>query len=214
MSMARTTVVKKAQKHHGKCQKCGKELPIGCSYKWVAPRAHKAARGFKKKRCMGCPGWRPSELTSSQHLGTIYAAQETFDDFVSSWEGDDGCADGLGEAGKEAASSIEEAAESYRESAQNIEEGFGHPTQMSEELEEKASEVESWAGEVESAADDVEDLDKETIEDDARTEWEDDEALQVESLESYTAGAIDNALGEWMEEQQQKIEDVLGECPV
>lgn len=137
-----------------RCGSCGDPINIGDPYKWVAPRAHRAARGFKKVRHTSCPGWQPSELTSSQHLATIYAGQEAAQDSIAALtlpaivEDAEAFVAELEEIATAAADDIMGAAESYRESAEAIEEGFGHPTYQSEELENNAYEIESWCDEI------------------------------------------------------------------
>ena len=204
--MARITTVQKARKDQGTCEKCGTKLCKGDSYKWCAPRAHRATAGRKRKRCLSCPNWRPSETTSSQHLGTIYAAQEAFEDFINSWSpGEEDGTDDIAEALREAATSIREAAESYRESAQSIEDGFGHPTSMSEELEEKADEVEGWADNIDSHADDFPELADFTTEEDdpdADEDDEDAEPVEVPDIESWVDACIEHA------------NEIITECPV
>lgn len=224
--MARTTHVKSARKDQGTCQKCGKKIRKGDPYKWVAPRAHRGARGYKQKRCADCPGWRASELTSSQHLSTIYGAQEAFDDFLSEWDRATG--DDLAQALRDCAESVREASESYNESAENIESGFGHETSMSEELREKATEVESWADEIESAADDIEDFDEDSARSDAESEITDEIATELdyegdditehdeydaEDFERRVEEKISEAREEWADEQASKA-DITQECPV
>lgn len=156
--MARVNVVKKAQKAQGKCERCGEEIKAGDSYKWIKPRSHRAARGIKRKRCMTCPSWRPSETTSSTALSSVYAAQENASDELALWTPDEGTADDLRAILQACADGFREGAEAYRESAQNIEDGFGHATAQSEELGEKADTLESSADDLESA--DVEDFDE------------------------------------------------------
>jgi hypothetical protein len=139
-----------------RCEACGQNIEIGDPYKWVAPRAHRATRGRKRNRHTGCPGWKPSELTSSQHLATVYAAQEQAEADLNAIEvpSDEDDADGFVEEVEGVVQAfgeaVREAADSYRESAQAIEEGFGHATYQSEELEGKADDIDSWADEAES----------------------------------------------------------------
>lgn len=203
--MARITIVQKARKDQGSCEKCGAKLGKGSSYKWCAPRAHRASAGRKRKRCLDCPSWRPSETTSSQHKATIYAAQEAFEDFVGSWSpGEEDGTEDIAQALRDAGESIREAAESYRESAQAIEEGFGHSTYVSDELNEKADEVEGWADTIDSHADDFPDLEDFTTEEEVDSEDDDAEPeyVEVPDLEAWVDACIEHA------------NEVITECPV
>lgn len=146
--MARVNYVKKSRKAQPNCGKCGAELPVGSAYKWVQPRY----QGIRT-RCMSCPSWRPSELTSSSQLSTIYGAQEAWDnDLGQGFASLEDAASSL----RSAAEEIRSAGEAYEESASNMEDGFGHETMMSEELKEKGESVVSWADEIEQAADQLE----------------------------------------------------------
>lgn len=183
--MARVNVVKSARKDQGTCEKCGDPLPVGSSYKWIEPRAFPGAASYKRKRCMKCPSWRPSETTSSTALAAIYGAQESASDDIASWDGDN--IEDLRGILQACAEGIREGAEAWRESAQNIEDGFGHATFQSDELNEKADTVES-------SADDVEQTDLE--------EWDEDEAINDIKLE---LGITDEAT----DEQAAKVADEL-----
>lgn len=146
--MPRVVRVAKAQKTQGTCESCSKPIEKGSAYKWV-----KARYGPKRNRHDACPNWKASELTGSDKLSTIFAAQEAFHEGKPYASPED-----YAQALRDAAESIREAAEAYRESAQNMEDGFGHETSTSQELSEKGDEVESWADEIDSAADTVEGL--------------------------------------------------------
>jgi hypothetical protein len=69
--MARIKTVTKAQKDQGACEQCGKALPAGSGYKWTKANRYSP----KRKRCLDCPTWTQSELTTSK-LATAYAGQE------------------------------------------------------------------------------------------------------------------------------------------
>ncbi len=220
----RTTHVKSARKHQGTCESCGQPIPQGSSYKWVKPR-----RKAKRKRHVGCPSWRPSELTTSNQLSIVYGGQEVAEAEVAAWDGYD--TSDLRSILETMAEAINEAAEAYRESASNIEDGFGHPTSMSEELVEKAEALESWASDLESwdcpngdefEADDAiaEDIfiqycididvpDGSTKEQARENEdWDDSEyARQI-------ADAIEDARLEWVEETREAANDAVQENPL
>jgi hypothetical protein len=162
-----------------RCQRCGKDINIGDPYKWVAPRAHRASRGVKKVRCMECPGWKPSELTSSPVLSILYAVSEDFDfsgvNEPASLDEVEDVADQLRAVLSAAAEQVREAAEMRTEAADNIEDGFGHETYQSSELREQGDELEQWADEMDSwdpptEPDEDEDEDEDELADRLR-EW-------------------------------------------
>lgn len=57
----RVTTVTAARKAPGNCEACGKPIEVGQGYKYIKPRY-----GRRRVRHDGCPGWRPSEMTSSK----------------------------------------------------------------------------------------------------------------------------------------------------
>lgn len=165
--MARVTYVKKSQKSW-MCEKCGKAIEVGQSYKHVSPRSGPWEHGRKRIRCADCPTWKPSELTFSKMAG-VYAAQEDFQGFIAGWSPEDGVVD-IESALEEFASNVEQVADEYQESADNIEEGFRYPTGQSEELVEKADSLRNWAEEVRSA---YQDIDEDAKGDDLQSSVED-----------------------------------------
>lgn len=179
--MARVTVVKAARKPQGRCEKCGTELGVGSSYKWCAPRAGKFTKGFKRKRCLNCPHWRPSETTSSSARSSVYAAQEAAEDALRVWGRED--VGDLQAILSDAAEGVREGAQAYEESAQNMEDGFGHATSMSEELQEKAQTLNDAADELENI--DLEDFNEDDVREEYRTEAE-------ESIREEMAGELEN----------------------
>lgn len=199
--MARVTVVKKSQKAQGRCEKCGKELPVGSAYKWCAPRAGNFARGYRRVRCLDCPSWRPSETTSSAARSAVYGAQEAAEDRLNDWDRED--AEELRSILTDAAEGVREGSECYRESQSNMEDGFGGATSVSDELGEKADTLEQAADELESAADDIEDWEGE---DDARSE-----ALASETVWIVKAAGGDNVLGVVFETEDDAEEAMLAE---
>jgi hypothetical protein len=200
------------------CDHCGKPINIGDPYKWIAPRAHRAAQGIKRNRHTTCPAWRPSQTTSSPHLATIYGAQEAAEDQVSavtanSAEDTADAEEALKGIAEEFAEAVMEASESYGESATNIEDGFGHETYQSEELREKSEAIEGWADEV--AAYDTteydEDLDcAECGEDEALTVHDDP---QTEEYHEFQEAGTDD-LEDWLNEQQDNLLNLVSETPV
>lgn len=200
------------------CDHCDKPINIGDPYKWIAPRAHRAASGVKRNRHTTCPAWRASQTTSSPHLATIYGAQESAEDQISAVTV--GNADEAADAeealkgiAEEFAENIGEAVESYAESAQNIEDGFGHETYQSEELREKSEAIEGWAEEV-ASYDTTEydaDLDcAECGEDEASIVHDDPEN---EEYHEFQEAATDD-LEDWLNEQQDNLLNLVSETPV
>jgi hypothetical protein len=151
-----------------RCESCGNPINIGDPYKWVAPRAHRAAKGIKRNRHLTCPSWKSSELTSSPHLATIYAAQEDAEVSlamlsVSSIDEVEDVAIQLEEIAGEFADQLQSAVESYEES----------------------EDVQSWADEAEQhQVDRFDASDIEHLEDD-------DEEIEA-ALEDWLQGQIDN----------------------
>jgi hypothetical protein len=131
--MARVYHVKKARKEHA-CEKCGATIHVGDPYKWTKPKTSHYG-GRKRTRCTTCPGWKPSEVSTSR-LAIIWDAQQS----LESAEDVQGVID-----------AAREVSEGDMEAAENIRDGFGHDTQQSEELEERGQELEGWADELENA---------------------------------------------------------------
>lgn len=167
-----------------KCGKCGTEIKPGDPYKWVKPKSGPYG-GTKRVRCATCPNWRPSELTSSAALSTLYAAQEAFEDDLA--QADD--VDSIQEALNALAEGVREAGGVYTESADNMEDGFGHETSMSAELREKGEALESAADEIENA--DLPEWDedevKSEVEDDVLQEYLAEIGMEADSLEEALA---------------------------
>lgn len=152
--MPRVTVVKSANKPAGKCGRCGVEIKKGDSYKWW-----KFRYGGKRIRC-AAPAChpKPSDLTQSAFLGTLYDIQETLSEGIGT--------DDLGEM----AGALRDAAEQFRDlggecqgSLENMPEGLqqGDTGQLlqdrSDRCEEIADELESAADEIDTKAQELED---------------------------------------------------------
>lgn len=199
-----------------RCEACGKPINIGDSYKWVAPRAHRAARGHKRNRHTTCPGWKASELTSSPHLASIYAAQETAETDlagidVSTPEDTTAAVERLCEIAEAFADGIMEASESYGESATNIEDGFGHETYQSEELREKSEAIEGWAEEASQY--DPDEFDEELVcaecgldEESCQDQQDDDDAHDYDEDPS--------PLDDWLQDQIDNLTDIIYNSPL
>jgi len=172
------------------CGKCGVEITPGTPYKWVAVKRQYG--GVKYYRCTACPNWQQSELSSSKMAG-VYAAQEQCDAEVGGCES----VDDLSSLASDLAEQIRGVAEEYEESSQNMEDGFGHATYLSDELKEKAESLNSWADDVENT--DFEDFDEDSVEIDDEDQRDDE---------------IETARTDHWDEQQTKLIDAMGECPV
>lgn len=168
-----------------KCGKCGKEIKPGDPYKWVKPKSGPYG-GTKRVRCAACPSWRPSELTSSGALSSLYAAQEAAEDALGAW--DQESVDDLRSILTDLAEGVREAGQVYRESAENMESGFGHSTSMSEELTEKADALDGAADEIENMESDFEEWDEDArkgdIEADETYDWDEDPQGHLATLEA------------------------------
>jgi hypothetical protein len=199
-----------------RCGACGKAIEIGTPYKWVKPKSGPYG-GTKRSRHASCPSWKPSELTSSTALSSVYAAQENASEQLGKLSPED-TADDIRQIVQDAAEGVREGAEAWRESASNIEDGFGHSTYQSDELNEKADTLESAADDLENW-DEIEDFD----EDEVRAEVEDDVKGEVldeilSELQPEESVDLDGAreLEDWDEEEYERrleaaIEEALTE---
>lgn len=196
-----------------KCDKCSTEIKVGDPYKWIKPKSGPYG-GSMRVRCATCPTWRPSETTSSPALGTLYAAQEQFEEDLAGAEE----ADAIREALTALAEGVREAGQVYTEGADNMEEGFGHETSMSSELREKGEALESAADEIEGKADEIEDWDEdaaiEEVEADILSEYLGtlgmDTALSLVDALAFTADEDDEDAPE--EFDQQEYQRLLDEA--
>jgi len=179
------------------CGKCGTEIKVGDPYRWVKTKSGPYG-GQTKYRCMTCPTWRQSELSSSKMAG-IYAAQEDLSDNIDTFES----VDDLEGAAQAFADQVREVAEEYRESQQNMVDGFGHDTSMSDELGEKADSLDDWANDVESTSFvDFEDDEPE------ETDYPDEDTFQL----AYEEWEM-NRETHW-EEQRNELQNAAEDCPV
>lgn len=195
-----------------RCEKCGVEIEPGMSYKWVAPKSGPYG-GHKRSRCMDCPYWRPSELTGSESLSMIYAAQENFEDALDGWGRTD--IEELRDACENFANDINEAAEYCREAAQNIEDGFGHPTYQSEEMEARADTLDGAVGVAECA--DLEEFDEDDARAIAEMEVDDeieDELTNPDDRDDEIKRLIEEAREEWADAQVEVAREALDEVIV
>jgi hypothetical protein len=214
--MPRVNHVKKAQKDHGTCR-CGKKLRKGQPYRWWKFRF-----GGKRVRCMDCK-IRPSDLTNSK-MGVIWDGQEDASESIVAWDPVHSDVSELGEIATQLAETVREVSEEYMEGVETQREYFPSGNPVMEENEERAQELESWACELEDLESDFEGFDEgevtEEIVDELRAEAEgdlkdgaklpDDWEANQEELEER----IDTKRSEWADEQRDKIESVVSECPV
>jgi hypothetical protein len=146
--MPRVHHVHKCRRDQGKCHKCLSPLPVGTPYIW-----YKFNYGPKVKRCPKCPP-KPSDLTRSPYLSTLYFCQEQLA-AIDPADGPETVADNI----RSVADEVRSASEIRIDAADAIEDGFGHPTYQSDELREQGETCEAAADEIESIADEVAGLD-------------------------------------------------------
>ena len=193
-----------------KCGKCSKEIKPGDPYKWVKPKSGPYG-GTKRVRCAECPTWRPSELTGSSALSTLYAAQEDASDALGQWDRES--KEDLESILEALAEGVRDAGNVYRESADNMESGFGHSTYQSDELNEKADALEGAADEIENYASDLEDWDEDEARSEvlAESEWEGAEGEEYdwdedpEGLETD----VESKKDEWADAQADKVQEAI-----
>lgn len=129
-----------------KCGRCGQPIEPGQRYLYWQFRY-----GGKRTRHEACGRPRPSELTSSDKLSRLYAAQEGVEDFLAGEWAE--LAD-LAEALEAAASEARDVAAEYELAADAVDEHFPGSYQV-DEIRDKASEAEQWADELEGAASEI-----------------------------------------------------------
>lgn len=129
-------------------------------YNWTLMTGPRSSRTFRQ---VDPP--RPSQLTTSEFLGTIGDIELEFSDLV--W--DDNLPDNL----RDIAERVRSAGEEVRERFENMPEGLqqGDTGQM---LEERADNSESWADEIEQAADTL----VEKIEEVTNFDWKELDAFE------------------------------------
>jgi len=139
----------KARKPY-KCGKCGKKIEVGEQYIKICKKFSAV-----RYRCLKCRP-RPSELTSSDKLSSIYGACEDIEDNLSVESKED--LENLVESLEGAISEVERVADEYEEGADNIEEYFTSGTEQSEQMRENADMVREWQGSLEDAKDKTQEL--------------------------------------------------------
>jgi hypothetical protein len=156
--MARVTHAAKARKDAGQCSRCRTPIKAGEPYKWFANRIGRSSH--RKNFCKNCNP-RPSEMTTSDKLSNLYAAQESIEDALQRGEQDfETFRDNVRAALEEAAQTARDTGQEYRDSKDNMPESFQNSS-PGEELDEKADQCDAWADELESAAQEVESTERE-----------------------------------------------------
>jgi len=161
--MPRVTTVVKARKDAGKCGRCNQSIKAGETYFWWSVMM--GSRGVRKIRCAKCRP-RPSDLTSSDKLSRIYAAQESVEDILGGAPDNFiTFRDDVVQALNDCAQEIREVGEEYGESYDNMPEGLqqGETGQRCEEMRDNC---EQWADALESAAREIESMEDEQPEPD------------------------------------------------
>lgn len=183
------------------CGKCKNPIHIGEEYIF-----HKAYRGGKRIICTRpeCR-FRPSELTSSDKLATLYGAQEEI--------GDADTISALVDALDSAVSAAEETAQGYNDSADNMDEYFPNSSQV-DEIREKASSCENWQTELEDAKGKAEEAQTEIDNKDVEKSELGTELDELEAKEGTTAGedSRKNAIPEEIEDLETEIDELFEEA--
>lgn len=221
--MARINHVKRAQKEH-KCGRCGDTIEKGQPYIWVKPSRFDS----KKVRCVKVTcKLRNSETVSNEKISQAYEVQETAQDELETWTGDDGSIADLEAILQTASEGAQEVVDMFDESISNLEDAFPGGTPAIDEQEERKGEVESWVDELDSAISDLEDFDEDTAkqevyDEDFEDEWTervdtgfegfikalDTGQLDPATAENFTEGVNDKRR-EWADEQREKAEAAI-----
>lgn len=142
-------IVKARKDAIAECEICRKMIVKGEPYKTIRPRY--GAQRYRHEGTvndMAHPDWRPSEMTSSDKLSTLYAAQESITDALENWTEAGDLADALNLAADQA----QEAADGYQEAADADDKGGA----ISQTNQEKADAVTEWVDALQSAALEIE----------------------------------------------------------
>lgn len=218
--MPRINRVAKARKDQGSCGRCTKPIKAGDSYVWI-----KFRHGGKRKRCsdFACR-FRQSDLTQSDKLSRVYAAQENAEDTIGALDAaDESFEDDIKSALEEAAAEIREVAQEYEESAENIREHFSESS-TADECEEKANELESWADDLEgfepgngafdpSDHDLPEEFDEKSVKRDEGAS-DDDHADKIEEAREEYEEKLREAREQWGDDVRSEAEDIISNCPI
>lgn len=160
-----------------KARKADKKAGIkkGDSYYWWSKRPGGRGRGYKVKSKTRP---RASQLTSSEYLSTVFAANEAVED-----AGDDPAA--LIEALQEAESCLDSLKDETEEKLSNVEEAFPNGCPVAEQLQERIDALEQLIGEIQDAINTIEAIDEDEDEEDRRSE-----ALTAAEGVDFSAAAI------------------------
>lgn len=224
-----------------KCDKCGKEIEVGSSYKWIAPKSGPYG-GSKRYRCSDCPTWQVWEYSYSLSA-RIAQIQNDFQFDASGYESAEDVTSWLSEF----AEAVRELATEKEEGADNIESGFGHETSQSEELREIAEQLNNWADEIEQAdipeypeigevdcdeCDGSGDIDCDGCDGSGEVEVEDGEDGETDTCNNCdgngtvnceTCGGSgqvegeepsDDELNDWISEVEDAVSSVADNCPI
>lgn len=205
--MARTIYVKKARKDQQpcmspSCKHTSRAISAGMPYKHFSMKL--TYGGVRKVYHEDCH--IPQSHRTTSRMGEIYDAQEEAENAMPQEPDETGTLETIA---SDFAQTVREVGEGYTESADNMEEGFGHSTFMSDELREKGESLEEWANDLESL--DFEEFDEVEAREQARNDSDledgDEDTPEVEE-------AVEEARSTWWEEQVEKLNSELGNCPV
>ena len=187
-----------------KCRRCGHEIQPGEPYKWFKARYRPPVYYCQAHNP------RPSELTTSDKLATLYGAQEGVEDDLQAFSDGKITIEDLTSSLESAADEVGGVADEYEESASNMEEYFPSSaqvdeirekgeaaTEFAEALREAARAIETLAAEQESLTERLASLDPEgNLPDELATLYDDDfntrEAIQ-ERLDAITGEVTSQA---------------------
>lgn len=135
-------MINRARTSPGSCARCGTEILKGDSYKWF-----KFRWGSK---IIFCEAHYPrlSEMTTSDKLARLYAAQEEIEGAMSDRES-------IITALEDAISTAEEVGSEYESSLENMPEGL-QQSATGEAIQEKIDACSAWATELETCKDEIE----------------------------------------------------------
>lgn len=166
---------------------------LGDPYRWIKFKGQS-----RRVRCMaaGC-GFRTSEMTSSEKLSRVYAAQESAEDALATFDPETGDASDLATIRDDMANELREVAQEYTDSADNMEQSFTGGSPTIDDCREKAENLEAWEPE----------------------EWEPEEPEEDEKPEEQPDddGPRDDSgrtQSEWGEAQREALSEIVGNCPL
>ncbi len=206
--MARLNHVKKARggEKPKKCYRCQTPIKAGDEYYWFANRM-----GRMSVRKDYCKNHRPraSEMTTSDKLSQLYAAQEEFGD------GNFETLEDMAEALRSAASVAESVKDEYQDGLDNMPDGLRDADPNG--VQDKIDSCETWASELESAADEIENMEAPEMPDEPEAPQEKKPSAAKRKLYEAAKAKYDEALAAWkvlmepiLEEAQGKADDAIG----